>query len=362
MGTVVALHSNFGHFPGGGVGVDLFLVLSGYLITTLLLDEREATGRIKVGLFYVRRALRLYPALLAVIAAVILAALVIDNPADQMHVDRGALISAAVAGTYFTDLAVGWGLRPELAQDLALFHTWSLSVEEHFYLLWAPVLAFAAARVRPATLLRGLLVAIGASLLLTAAIGALDSDPYLRIAYSPDTRGVGLLFGCALALMVRQRPNLTVPTAAPWAGLAALAAATQVDMPASALAAPFLVVVNLAACAVVLGCLEHRSGFARLWSNGPLVAVGRRAYGIYLWHFPIFYVVSAATFPALSAAELGAAKLAVLAVVVEASFRIVEQPALKVRHRFTPTRASGQLEGDHGRVKSRASGRRSDSR
>lgn len=341
VGTVVALHSNFGHFPGGGVGVDLFLVLSGYLITTLLLDERGANGRIAVGRFYVRRALRLYPALAAVIAMVILTALVIDDPRQQMHLDRGALLSALVAGLYLTDIAIGWGWRPEMAQDLSLFHTWSLSVEEHFYLLWAPTLAYVVSKFKKlSSLLLGIGVAIAASLMWTMVLGATRPDPYLRIAYSFDTRGVGLLFGCALAVLVRQHPALAIPKVAPWAGLAILAAATQVDLPGSAAAAPFLIIVNIASCGIVLGCLSLGSSFEKFWSHQLFVSVGRRAYGIYLWHFPIFYVISAVNFPNLGTALIAVLKVAVLVVAVEISYRCVEKPALKLRHRFTPKRGS----------------------
>ena len=180
VGVVMGTHTDLPGFKrGGGFGVDVFFVLSGFLITTLLLEERAETGRISLGSFYVRRALRLFPALLAVLAAVAFYAYAFADP--QLRDDL--LAEAAYAITYTTNF--GWlhGLN-----DAWLGHTWSLALEEQFYLLWPPTLLVIVSRLGRRTLGPLLTVAVVACFVarLAGAVG-----PYYVLTQRPDALLVG---------------------------------------------------------------------------------------------------------------------------------------------------------------------------
>ncbi|HEY0950572.1 acyltransferase [Nocardioides sp.] len=339
IGVVVALHGHLGPFAGGEIGVDLFLVLSGYLITALLLAERAATGSIHVGAFYVRRALRLYPALLVLLAVLVATAVLVDS-GDQFEITGKLLLSCGVAAVYLTDLAVGWHLWDGFHDDAPLLHTWSLSVEEHFYLLWAPLLAVLLKRTSLVRVRRLLLVATAAMMAWTALLAGVLSADRARLVYAPDTRSLGLLIGCLLAVTAATaRRPLRLPAAVPWLATGAFVALATVDLLTDGAGRGYLLVVDLLAAAMILGAIDRESAYSRFWSAPALTAIGVRAYGIYLWHFPVFHFLSTTRLPGWGEVELDLARLVVTALLVEVSYRVVELPALAMRHRFTPARS-----------------------
>ena len=286
--AVMATHFNAPWIVNGGlVGVTLFFVLSGYLITTLLVTERESAGRIDLASFYVRRAARLLPALALVLVAVG-TALVIDGRPGV------ALAGVVTSSLYVSNLAVAGGvvLGP-------LEHTWSLAIEEQFYLLWPAILILAIARRR--LLIALLIVGIGVSAALR--LGPItDIERFWWLYHHTFTRADALLVGCLLAL-VPFRPSL--PTTI--VGVATLVFLVVLPTDQGTFASLLLLPTAIAGGIVVISK-------PRWLGIAPLVAVGRISYGLYLWHFPLAELLPA------WAAFLGTFVLAGL------SYRFVELP------------------------------------
>jgi peptidoglycan/LPS O-acetylase OafA/YrhL len=270
---------------GGFLGVDVFFVLSGYLITSLLITERERTGRIHFAAFYRRRAARLAPAylLMLVVATPIMAGPLRGTVLIPLWQAIGA---TAVYGANWVGVADIDTLGP-------IMHTWSLSIEEQFYVVWP--LTFVLLNRGRRSLPRVLAVAIGLVIVARAAGWLLHPGAWPYVA--TFTHSDGLLLGCLVAVLLRRQqlmdgvrrlPRAAVGTSL--AVLAALAAVLTVDSPATYLAGLTLAV---AATAVLVWHLLTTSPGAlhRALSWGPLVGVGRISYGLYLYHLPIFQLV-----------------------------------------------------------------------
>lgn len=264
---VLAFHARIEGFHGGFFGVDIFFVLSGYLITRLLADQHSATGTINIPAFYVRRLRRLYPALLLLLA-VYLAAAPWVFPERTCH-----LRDALVAGFYLSDYGFAFWRVPWYLQ-----HTWSLSVEEHFYLAWpiALLLVFRLPqRWGAATVL---LMALAATLWRWHVV--VNTGDWFQPYYRFDARLSGILLGAAAGLA---RP--TLPRWAPYLGAALLVTAMSRAVskdPASLMG--WMAMAEAGSLLMVLGA-HTLPGLA--WA--PLVWVGRLSYGIYLWHYPIMF-------------------------------------------------------------------------
>ncbi len=197
VGAVLLYHAGMPWMPGGFLGVELFFVLSGYLITSLLLGEWVAEGRIDLGAFWLRRARRLLPALFLLLAVTLVFAIFFMP--DEVAGLRGDTLAAS---TYVTNWYLAFNQqsyfelvgRPSLLQ-----HLWSLAVEEQFYLLW-PLLFIGGMRLlrtRQSMRIATLAGAVASTLLMLALYNP-DADPS-RIYYGTDTRAAGLLIGCTLA-------------------------------------------------------------------------------------------------------------------------------------------------------------------
>ena len=189
VGVVVAYHAGATWLPGGFLGVNVFLVISGFLITSLLLQERRASGRIDLRRFWLRRARRLLPAV-AVMVAVVLAVMLVLHPGEVGRL-RGAVVSSVFYVTNWYQIAAEQSYFARFARPSVLQHLWSLAVEEQFYLLWPPVLAAGIATLGRRRLLYGVLAGMAASTVLAAVLWAPRADPS-RIYYGTDTRAAGL--------------------------------------------------------------------------------------------------------------------------------------------------------------------------
>jgi len=272
--AVVLFHCGLPGAQGGFVGLDIFFVLSGFLITTLLAAEHRAGG-IDAGRFYLRRALRLYPTLLLLIAAYLGLAPFLW-PGDRQW------LSAALAAFYLYDYALAFSTN----LSYTIGHTWSLGVEEKFYLLWPLVLPWLLRTRRPVAWL------LGAFVLITAwRYGSAISWRWQQAYFSFDTRMSGIVLGAAAALARPRMSSLSV-------GVACVALAIVAAMPSLPLAdqvsAVTLRVTLAELCALVLVChaAEHADGKLLAWP--PLAYVGRLSYGIYLWHFPAALLLTGA--------------------------------------------------------------------
>ncbi|SEI96166.1 acyltransferase family protein [Demequina mangrovi] len=340
--------------PGGFIGVDMFFVLSGFLITTILLREHAARGRLSLRTFWMHRLRRLGPALvLTVVGTTALVGLAITvlqvrgQPAagslwGDLLVGVGVQLGAAATFTSnWVTVALGQGYAtsatPRLFENL-----WSLAVEEQFYLLWPlvvmGVLAWGVA-ARRAAWAAALLAACSAVAMAFAAAGA---DP-TRAYMGTDTHAFGLMLGAALAFAWRggqaRRPTGATRTAALGAGAAgaAVIAALALLMPWDA---PWtyrggLLAASVAAAAVI-GTVLAVPGVGRRLDAAPLRWIGDRSYGIYLWHWPLLVIVAAAVDqgPPSSASPLAVVLTAAATVAIAAaSYRWIEAPVRRLGFR-----------------------------
>jgi peptidoglycan/LPS O-acetylase OafA/YrhL len=296
---VVLYHAGVPGFSGGFVGVDVFFVLSGYLITGLLIRELERTGGVNLREFYARRARRLLPASALVLVATMLASSLVFSPIEQSRIAR----TAFTAATYVSNMWFAWRSMDYFAgssETDPLLHTWSLSVEEQFYLVW-PVLILLAMRGRGS---RSRLLAVMAGLSLVSFVGAVrltGTHPAWAFYAAPARAwefGLGGLASLLPVSAVRAWPAAN--RALGWLGLLMIVAATlsfSVNTSFPGVAALLPVVGTLAV--LVAGPGAPATGVARLLAFAPLQRMGMLSYSWYLWHWPVL-VLTAAVLPGLS--------------------------------------------------------------
>jgi len=299
--AVVAYHGGLDWLPGGFLGVEVFFVLSGYLITALLLAEREATGGTAWVQFWIRRARRLLPALFVVLAAVA-AVWVVVRP-DEVARLRGDLAAAFVYGTNWFQIIVQQSYFDAMGPPSPLRHLWSLAIEEQFYVVWPLALAVLVrvTRGRRRSMARATIVLAAVSAVWAMVLFTPGSDPS-RVYYGTDTRATGVLLGAALAILAPPwrmravvdagaRRSLTAIGAAGLLGIVALMAVLD-EYDAFVYRGGF-VVLDLCTLAAIIGLVHPaRTLVSRILALRPLVWIGRRSYGIYLWNWPIFMLLS----------------------------------------------------------------------
>jgi peptidoglycan/LPS O-acetylase OafA/YrhL len=335
---VVAFHSRGGAFPGGYIGVDVFFVLSGYLITTLLMAEHASTGRVSFRRFYARRALRLLPALVLVCGITALMWALVPNLPDH----RDTLYGTLAALTYTSSVVAAGGV----SHLGVMLPTWSLSVEEYFYLLWPVALAcLIALNGRSRWIVGGSLVLAAISYRWWSAWGA--GWDIQRISYGADTRAEQLLLGCALAAalpMLRYR----IGTAAATVGAILLGAFVvwPGDLPSEFYFHGGSTILALTAAVLIAHTSQQPdSPFSRVLSARPLAWIGQRSYGIYLWHVPLIALVAATHTSSIVQLVV---KLVLVFLLPALSYRYLETPFLRVKRRLgaapaPPRAASGLL-------------------
>ncbi len=351
--AVLLYHGQVGWARGGFLGVDVFFVLSGYLITGLLLAEWQRWGSIDLRGFWLRRARRLLPALFMLLVGVSAGAAVWASPAQQAALRGDALATFGYVANWRFVLA-DRSYFAQYDEPSPLRHMWSLGIEEQFYLLYPLLLiGLLALGLRR----RGLAVVLGLGALGSAALAAAlytpGADPS-RVYYGTDTRLQALLIGAIAAVLVTEatgRPGRYVELAGrdvplpgrssvglfALAGLAAVLVAAR-DTAGWLYQGGFLLVALLAVVVVVTAA-DDRSTTARLLSWEPLRQVGLVSYGLYLWHWPVYVALTpdrvGATGPALLVL-----RLAGTGVLAAGSYVLVERP---IREGRLSTRRPGRL-------------------
>jgi peptidoglycan/LPS O-acetylase OafA/YrhL len=322
-----------GHLTGGYLGVDLFFVLSGFLITSLLLVEAEGREHVRLGAFWARRARRLLPALGGVLLGVALYCVTVADAAGLDRIRGDALATMGYVANWRAVFASQdyWAL---FAEPSPLQHTWSLAIEEQFYLVWPLVVVGLLTWWKRAVTRAVLTVALGgaavSALLLAALYDASDTN---RAYFGTDTRASGILLGAALAAALvvrgpaRSRAGRAAVELAGLAGVAGLAVAwTQLSGESAALYRGGLVACGVAAVAVIAAGAHPDAGpIARVLSVRPLRALGLISYGVYLWHWPVYLALSA-TRTGLTGWPLLGVRVLVTLVIAGASYAFLEQP------------------------------------
>ena len=292
---VLFFHAN-GALPGGYLGVDLFFVLSGFLITSLLLSEHRATGHIALGAFWIRRARRLFPALLSLRPAIAIYARFFARPGELQGLRSDALATLAYVANWRAIFAHKsyWEL---FAAPSPLEHTWSLSIEEQFYVVRPLVVTLLLRRRGPRSIL---VLALGLTAASMAAMLLLfNPEQVSRVYLGTDTRAAGILAGAALATVLSPETTFsdTAVRRLDWLGLAS-ALGLGVAWWRLRGEAHFLYHggfwLTEAAVLVLIACamMGPRSLVSRVFSWRPLTLVGTVSYGVYLWHWPVNVLLS----------------------------------------------------------------------
>lgn len=342
VAAVVLYHLFPSLVPGGYLGVDVFFVISGFVITASLVHQRRVEGGPGLVRFWVRRAQRLLPALLTLLLTVAAAAALV-GPVVSGRLREQVLSALTFTSNWFqasAEFSYFDHTDPPLLQ-----HLWSLAVEEQFYLVWPLLLALLLVAVRrPRT---RVLVVLGAA---AASAGAMawfhtpGQDPS-RLYFGTDTHGFGLLLGAAAALAVplltstprttrvaAAQRSLTHPVVPVAAALGVLLAMARLRDGLDLTYRGGIATVALATALLLVGLVVRRGGPVRaVLVARPVVWLGERSYGVYLWHWPVLVLLRGA-FPDSSGMLRGALTIYVTLAAASLSWRYVERPIL--RHGF----------------------------
>ena len=342
IGAVMIFHLDPDWLPGGFLGVDIFFVISGFLITTLLVRERERDGSIDLRGFWTRRARRLLPALLVVVPACILIARTVE--ADLLVGIRRQALGALTFSTNWLEIANGSDYFHSTSPQLFM-NFWSLAVEEQFYLAWPLVTIVLLAARRHLGLSWGVLgalvlsVGVGSALLM-----ALRYDPadVTRVYYGTDTHLVGLMLGAAMAMTWagptragtitpqwhRWRRHVVVGAGVLLAGLLVLA-----DEGSAWTFRLGIPLVSLATALLLLASVDRPGRLRTVLEAPPLRWIGTRSYGIYLWHWPVILVIGQDIPAAAGTASFVWTRVWAVVVTLalaDLSFRFVETPVRRL--------------------------------
>jgi peptidoglycan/LPS O-acetylase OafA/YrhL len=343
--AVLLYHDDY-LLPGGFLGVDVFFVLSGFLITSLLLEEWRCRGQIDLRRFYLRRALRLFPALAALLLVGTAFALAFPQASQSPHILRGVGYSLLYVSNW-ASIRDPMSLGP-------LGHTWSLAVEEQFYILW-PLCLMGLLRVTGGRRSLDLLIVgfVMASALWCGTL-FLAGSTYWRLYIGTDSRADSLLIGCAVAVATTHRDLPRIlggPRATRWLAVSAagfivsLMVCTSLEWRWYYLGG--FLGVAIAASTILIALLSSPDWWiTRALCMPPLVWIGRLSYSLYLWHLPIYGFVKAERL-GLSRVSVIVLKLILSFVAAIASYYAIERPFLRLKRRLSgPTSDRGRARRD----------------
>jgi len=340
IALVVLYHAGFPGVTGGYVGVDVFFVISGFVITGLLLRERVGTGRTSVLDFYARRCRRILPAATLVLLVTVVATyLLLGSVSGNSTADDARWAAVFLSNFHFKSLGANYFTSQGLPSPLQNY--WSLSVEEQFYIVYPTFFLLLIRAGRRPSARKYLAIALGVVIAASYGLSIVLTHSHPNAAYfSPLTRAWELALGALVAVATTRLKHIPARVAAAltWGGLAAIALAavvfkTHTSYPGSLVAVPVLG----AALVIAGGAAMPRSGAESLLGLSPFRWLGKRSYSLYLWHWPILVIaVEHSGKPSLPLKDN--LVLVLLALVISmASYRWVENP---VRHWRLPSRRS----------------------
>ncbi len=336
--AVIFFHADLYWARGGYLGVDLFFVLSGFLITGLLADEIQQSGRLNVGRFYWRRAKRLLPAVWLMMVCVTFAAAIIAT--DALPRLRGDTLASLAYLTNWELLSVHVSYFDSTGRQPLLQHLWSLAIEEQFYIVWAILVPLGLALVgrRALAVVAGSLAIASATWMavLAAKIGYPGHGDPSRLYFGTDTHGFPLLLGAALGLAwqpgrasrtLRAVPRVVGVVVGVVALALLLALFARLGEESTALYPWGLLLADVTSMAVIAMASHPGLAFGQWLDCKPLRWIGQRSYGIYLWHWPIFML----TRPGIDLRMLDvhaalALRVALTIGIAALSYRYVEMP------------------------------------
>jgi peptidoglycan/LPS O-acetylase OafA/YrhL/lysophospholipase L1-like esterase len=331
--AVFFYHSQVSWMPGGFLGVDVFFVISGFLITSLLLREFRHGGHVRLGRFWLRRAQRLLPAVGVLVAVCMIAAAILEP--DRIDALRGDAIASLA---YFANWHFVYSHQSyfEQFQAPSLFtHLWSLSVEEQFYLFWPLVFATGMKLFGRGRLLLGVLAGAAGSVILAWILFDPGADAS-RVYYGTDTHAVGLLAGVALAMVwspIELRRRETGPLVGPVLDVVGVLALAYValsfihvhDYDIALWHGGYLWLALVTA--LLLAVLAHpASSLGAVLGKAPVLWLGLRSYSFYLWHWPVLVLTRPGIDVDLPKGVLIPLQLALVLALADLSYRFVELP------------------------------------
>lgn len=327
----MCVHAQGPFIIGGFLGVDIFFVLSGFLITALLLKEYDDTGSIHFKNFYIRRLLRLLPALIIVLIVLNLLSIVLLNASET----QTNLIDSFFALFY----VYNWAVILHIRDLFFLTHTWSLSIEEQFYIFW-PFVLLLLLRLQPSReKIFGIILGVAMLSWLWRIILTITTMSVSRVFYSTDTRLDSLLLGCALVFLINLRPPRLIELANRFSfipvlafiGLLYLGITTDGNVTSAAYWA--LPATALLTTVIVFYFVVGQSSLLkRFFEMRWLVFIGRISYGLYLWHYIIFKYLS--DYMHLSWLETLLIGSVISLAVSLVSYHFIELPILRLKSRF----------------------------
>ena len=333
VAAVLAYHADLTWARGGFLGVDAFFVLSGYLITSLLIAEWRNTGTIDLPAFWARRARRLLPALFLLLAGVAGYALVFAEPEELDKLRNASLATLGYIANWQLAFS-GTSYFDQFSLPSPLRHTWSLAIEEQWYLIWPLLFVFLLrlGRSSLSTLFTASLVMIAGSALLMAWLYDPGADPS-RVFYGTDTRAQSLLVGAVLAILLAWHGPLRAGAARLMLQFAALAGAiftgwlwaSTSDDSTLLYRGGFLVSAVVIAVVIAAVVQPQRGPLGNLLSLSPLRWLGRISYGVYLWHWPVYLVLTPVR-TGWHGAGLLTVQVAVTLALAIASYYVIENP------------------------------------
>ena len=335
--AVMGFHEGASELSGGFLGVDIFFVLSGFLITDLLVTRYDTLGRLDLRDFWTRRARRLLPPL-AVMLVVVTAAASVIEPAQEASLRPALLAAVTYTSNWYQILhhVSYFAAYSQLTAPAPLDHLWSLAIEEQFYLLWPLILWFLLFRLNGRrSRVTVTLLAAAASALVMALQYTPGGDPS-GVYYGTDTHASALLIGAALALVYPLASLASLPVAqtkridaAGVAGLAVLAWAIGHFSGNDPAVYPVGLILAALAAACVVAAAAGNGVIAVITSLPPLRWVGVRSYGMYLWHWPVIALAAALAGSGPTSAWTWIIETAVTIALAAASWRFIETPILQ---------------------------------
>lgn len=330
---VMFFHAGFPHMRGGFIGVDIFFVLSGFLITVLLILEYDRLGRISLKNFYIRRILRLGPALICLlIIFCLVSAIVLD-----IEKAKSNYLDALIALFYLSNWSRAFAIHPP---DF-IGHTWSLSIEEQFYLFWPVFLVFLLNKSVKRSYIAIITILIATiSWFFRVYLLLNDASPE-RLYNGLDTRADGLMIGCFIGILagsgcftdnVRRMLKKILIIITPVSMFCLFIFSFFLNWKDPKMFAFGFIIVEIFAAILILDVIVGRQNFIRkILSMRWLVWIGSISYGLYLWHYPVFRSMRAMGFNLSITMTLG---IGITFLIATVSYYFMERPILKIKRKY----------------------------